>query len=127
MNKALKPLTLSEITFGKEYLYAELWYNHGFQTNLNTIAFAKELPADFIGRRAMVTLKGQTKERYLSGFGLIPEKSIYLHRVFENTPENFSELKQLLSDEKSYLLAIGFTEESATAKILKLKNGPKTH
>ena len=89
MKNVLKPLSINEIKFGKEYLFAELWYNHGFCTNLNPIVFAKELPTDAIGRHALVEVKGKTSDRYLSGFGILPEKLEPVLTCFETVLRHF--------------------------------------
>ena len=123
----LKPVSADDIVYGKKYIFTEMWYSGGdFHMTGNHIVFVEELPKDYIGRRALVVLKGKTKERYLESFGLIPEKRFHFHRVFEKTSANVIALL-FVKTPLDYLVTIGFSEKEALAEISKKKNGPRSH
>jgi hypothetical protein len=125
MKPILQPLTADEIEFGKKYIFLEMWYNGAFQMKANPIVFVRELPKDYIGRHAIVELKGKTADRYLESFGLIPEKRFHFHRVVAFTLE-ISLLLLFTRTPFEYLTAIGFSEEDALKELSKKVNGPRS-
>jgi hypothetical protein len=95
---ALKPLTISDIIFGEEYLVVEMWRDNS--RYLRKLVIIEELQAEK-NNRCVIVRKTGASEEYCHNFadlGLIQEKRTGKRRVFENTSENFKALSRIVAD-----------------------------
>jgi hypothetical protein len=129
VKNGLKPLSIADIEFQKEYLFVEFWLDN--RRHLRSLVIMEEISTDDEKNRCILVLKdgkvGTEHPHNFSDFGLIPGKRDNKCRVFENAPENREALQKLVSDPSAlgYLLAIGFSERDALEIIRKNTSDPE--